>query len=354
MAFPCVGEACLAVVGCGQEEAARTGTRSPVRAFAVGCAAAGSATLCLAHMTAVHLGRALGRCALARADDSPAILLGGQLAPVQRATLAALQQLAPPPAGVWPDLVLMLCAMLCPFKLLPYRCAVAPGLTPRSPQGLTPCGPPWHHGSPRHRPRSSSPSRRDNARHLKATEFEPSVSCKPPCRAEASKLNSGASSLATPAKPRPPPSSAAASDANGGATAPSSSSDAAQQQQQQSGGGAGNPGTPSAAPAVDPLVLEARALSTQWMARCTELVATWYKEHVPWQVRAGLGGRLGAWWRRGTRSTCPGRCAFLSNAWGRVWAAMVGQGMPPTHRHAARRIDTRAPSPARPPPTTPS
>ena len=36
-------------------------------------------------------------------------------------------------------------------------------------------------------------------------------------------------------------------------------------------------------------MLEARCLSSAWMARVAEQVAVWYKEGVPWQVRVLAG-----------------------------------------------------------------
>ncbi len=57
-------------------------------------------------------------CVCVCTEDSVALIGMG---PIQRATLVALQQLAPPPPGVWPVMLETLCAMLCPHKLLPYR-----------------------------------------------------------------------------------------------------------------------------------------------------------------------------------------------------------------------------------------
>ncbi len=43
------------------------------------------------------------------------------------------------------------------------------------------------------------------------------------------------------------------------------------------------PGSTSPPP-TDPGVLEARALSSQWMSRCCDILATWYRDYTPWQV----------------------------------------------------------------------
>lgn len=63
--------------------------------------------------------------------------------------------------------------------------------------------------------------------------------------------------------------------------------------------GPGQAGAERAAPVIPAAndAMEARAMSPQWMAKVAEMLATWYRDQVSWQVRIRLSGHesCGLW-----------------------------------------------------------
>ncbi|GFR47515.1 hypothetical protein Agub_g9147, partial [Astrephomene gubernaculifera] len=163
------------------------------------------------------------------------------MGPIQKAVLAALAALPPAvsAAGVWPAVLRVLCNMLRPFSTLALR---------------------QHANQAAALQQAVIAQQRRTGSVSRAVPKPPSVDAQPP---------------PTPSSPPPAP-----SPLDSMASAPASLGTPA------SARNAGAPAVPGPAPAYPSAeLLEARAMSPVWMARVVELLATWYRDHVPWQVR---------------------------------------------------------------------
>uniref|UniRef100_A0A7S0NBW2 Mon2 C-terminal domain-containing protein n=1 Tax=Chlamydomonas leiostraca TaxID=1034604 RepID=A0A7S0NBW2_9CHLO len=209
--------------------------------------------------------------------------VGGGLGPIQKPVLALLQQLAPPPPAateVWADMLLTLCNMLHPFRLLPYR--PVPG-APSGPTtgavGLSPA-------------RSVAVGALQHENNLAGSPMLPTSATMP--RSLGAALGSsplpstnlgsrlGVPEVIASGGPSPLPSNSSSSQAlSTGIAAPATAAGVQQPMLPQGGGEEQGEGAGS----QEDVSVEAKCLTSNWMCRVADTVAGWYKDSVPWQVR---------------------------------------------------------------------